>query len=901
MKHIIPSLFAAILIALPAAAIDAPTGLSADASNPASIFLTWNAVAAADHYEITRTSSGGSTTMLGSAMNVFYDTTASPDTTYVYTVRAVDALDVSSANSNAALAQTTGFGDEPLIPGLTTVKASHVVQLRSTIDQARSLAALSPASYSGSVSSGVLVQAAHVTEMRSALDQARSALGVSPLTYANPLVAATTPIRAVDIEELRGGVTGRRRAVSPAPFWLSISGISGVQCLLAVTPAVLAGTASGLFRSTDGGEHWSAINSGLTNTNVAALAAGSDGTLYAGTRGGGVFQSANGGDSWSLLNASPANATTLLAAPAGLFAANGVNCTDIFLLPYNGGAASNRGAGVTGCTTALALSSGDLFAATSTTGLYRSTNDGMAWSSVGASMGSTNFHDLTVDRDGRVFAATHDTGVHRSTNLGTTWTHLQGGLTPSDVRTLLAQPTGDLLAGSENNAQIFLSSDNGDTWSDASAGLSPGTAVNAFCATSRYRFAAVDGRLFRASSGFRLHGVNFSPYIDPQSPNLGSQISEAQLIARMKIVQPYTKWIRTFGSTSGLEKSGLVAHGLGLKAALGAWIGTNHAANEVEIAGLIAHAQDADLLIVGSEVLLRGDVSESELIDYINRVRAAAPGIPVATADVYYKLIEHPNVIAACDVILPNYYPYWEQIAVDHAIADLHTKYQQLLAAANGKPVIISETGWPSAGDSQGAAVPSPANAAYYFQNFVSWARANRVEYFYFEAFDEAWKAANEGPQGAHWGIWTNDAIIKTGFEETLFGETMPDNWSGVAVPGGPGTPSIAFTSVPPYGSFNNLQGQVLHVAPADYRVAVYIYVGGWWTKPTFANPLTTILPDGTWTCDITTGGSDQNATQIAAFLVASTYSPPQMSGGQTLPSSLYSDSAANVSVTRSP
>jgi hypothetical protein len=78
-------------------------------------------------------------------------------------------------------------------------------------------------------------------------------------------------------------------------------------------------------------------------------------------------------------------------------------------------------------------------------------------------------------------------------------------------------------------------------------------------------------------------------------------------------------------------------------------------------------------------------------------------------------------------------------------------------------------------------------------------------------------------------------------------------------------------------------------VNPAEYRVAVYIQVeGGWWTKPNFANPLTIIEPDSSWTCDITTGGLDQNATRISAFLVPQLYHPPLMDGAPLLPDTLY-------------
>ncbi len=113
--------------------------------------------------------------------------------------------------------------------------------------------------------------------------------------------------------------------------------------------------------------------------------------------------------------------------------------------------------------------------------------------------------------------------------------------------------------------------------------------------------------------------------------------------------------------------------------------------------------------------------------------------------------------------------------------------------------------------------------------------------------------------------------------------------------------PLVEFTYVPPYGSFENLWGRVACVEPADYKVAVYIYVSGWWTKPYWAWPLTPIQPDGTWTCDITTSGVDQNATRIAAFLVPLGYDPPLMSGGQSLPFDLERNSVASVMVEREP
>lgn len=404
---------------------------------------------------------------------------------------------------------------------------------------------------------------------------------------------------------------------------------------------------------------------------------------------------------------------------------------------------------------------------------------------------------------------------------------------------------------------------------------------------------------------YRVYGLNFGPYVrDGQNPDWGTQISEAQIRELMGVIAPYTKWVRTFGSAKDLKVVGRIAHELGLKIAVGAWLGKDLTDNEVQISNLIkiAQAGEADMLIVGSEVLLRGDLTEAQLIGYINQVKSAMSGIPVATADVYGELLSHPAVIAAGDVVLPNYYPYWEGVKIDNAVAFIHQKHQQIVAVAGSKEVIVSEGGWPSAGDSKGEAVPSQENASFFFLNFVSWARVKNVSYFYFEAFDEPWKINSEGSVGPHWGVWDKNSVMKLGMQDVFEGRTMPDNWSGSDIPGGPGNPTIQFTYVPPYGSNNDLKGEVLHVKPADYRVAVYIKVrGGWWTKPYWTSPLTAIMPDGSWICAITTGGVDQEATEIVAYLLSTGYNPPLMSGGSTLPEELNTNSVAKTSATRTP
>lgn len=403
---------------------------------------------------------------------------------------------------------------------------------------------------------------------------------------------------------------------------------------------------------------------------------------------------------------------------------------------------------------------------------------------------------------------------------------------------------------------------------------------------------------------YKLHGLNFSPYLDGQDPNLGTIISEKQLSERLQVIALYTTWVRTFGSTHGLEQTGRIAHAMDLKIAAGAWLDNNLTTNEQEISNLIEIAinGEIDMAIVGSEVLLRGDLSEDQLINYINQVRQAIPkNIPVTTADVCGILINHPNVIAAVDQVFVNHFPYWEGVKIDCAIYSLHNCHEQLIDSAHGKPVIVSETGWPSCGETIGDAIPSSENASFYFLNFISWARENNVSYFYFSAFDESWKSQYEGPQGACWGIWNTEGSLKPGMQSVFDNKSINNNWNNDNIIGGPGNPSILFSHVPEYGSFDNLSGSVLHIKPVEFRIAVYIYVGGWWTKPYFSRPLTNISCDGSWLCDITTGGSDQRATEITAYLLPNSYNPPLLSGNASLPEELNEHSVAVVSIKRNP
>lgn len=261
----------------------------------------------------------------------------------------------------------------------------------------------------------------------------------------------------------------------------------------------------------------------------------------------------------------------------------------------------------------------------------------------------------------------------------------------------------------------------------------------------------------------KIHGICFSIYEDNQDPAKKSQISEQQIRERLAIIKPYAEWIRIFSCTCGHEQIPRIAHEMGFKTLVGAWLDADRAMNEEEIQGLIDLAAKGfvDLAAVGNEVIYRGDLPEDELIRYLTRVKEQIPHILVGYVDSYYIFRDHPNVAAACDMVLANCYPYWESCALDQSIGYMREMYQTAIRAANGKKVIISETGWPSAGGHRGDAVPSLENLAHYFVNTFQWASEDAVDIFYFTSFDEQWKAQQEGDCGAHWGLWTSEGNFK--------------------------------------------------------------------------------------------------------------------------------------------
>jgi len=259
-----------------------------------------------------------------------------------------------------------------------------------------------------------------------------------------------------------------------------------------------------------------------------------------------------------------------------------------------------------------------------------------------------------------------------------------------------------------------------------------------------------------------VHGMCFSPYTSGQK--IGDQLSEKQIRKRIEIIKPHTKWVRSFSCCDGNELTPRIAKENGLKTIVGAWIGTDRIKNQKEVDALVDLCQEGmvDIAVVGNEVLLRNDLIPAGLLSYMKEVKASIPaGIPVAYSDAYYQYEETPELLEASDVILINCYPFWEGANIRISTSYLRHMYDFVSKKANGKEVIIAETGWPDDGQTIEKARPNKQNAMTYFINTQKWALSSGVKLFYFSSFDEPWKVHHEGDVGDNWGIWDKNEKLK--------------------------------------------------------------------------------------------------------------------------------------------
>lgn len=176
----------------------------------AGVTVTWSAVAGASGYQIFRQdSAGGAWNLLNSTSSTQYSDAPAAGHTFLYRVRAYDALQNQSTDSNYDLATTISF-DDPQLNNTIMVRAQHIVQVRIAINDVCTFAgtAICPslpynaAAIDASQVRGMTITESDFRSARNTIVSLRSSIGASPASFTD-LPVQGGPIRAVHMKELR--------------------------------------------------------------------------------------------------------------------------------------------------------------------------------------------------------------------------------------------------------------------------------------------------------------------------------------------------------------------------------------------------------------------------------------------------------------------------------------------------------------------------------------------------------------------------------------------------------------------------------------------------------------------------------------------------------------------------
>jgi exo-beta-1,3-glucanase (GH17 family)/cellulose synthase/poly-beta-1,6-N-acetylglucosamine synthase-like glycosyltransferase len=267
-----------------------------------------------------------------------------------------------------------------------------------------------------------------------------------------------------------------------------------------------------------------------------------------------------------------------------------------------------------------------------------------------------------------------------------------------------------------------------------------------------------------------IQGFAFSPFRANEDPTHFQMPTDAEIDSDLQLLQGKVNAVRTYSVADTLADVPALAEKHGLNVALGAWLDGHRDNNEQQLQTAIQLANshvNVVRVLVGNEVLFRGDLPIEELEKNLDRARAAI-GQPVGTAETWDTWLAYPELAQHVDFIGVHLLPYWEGVPVDEAVAYSLTQYKRLQKAFPHKQIVVAEIGWPSRGRTRESAVASDANEALFLRRFLNVAEKQGIVYYVMEAFDQPWKAYQEGAVGSYWGVYDVNRRPKFAFTAAI-------------------------------------------------------------------------------------------------------------------------------------
>ncbi|MEE1924340.1 glycosyltransferase [Pseudomonas sp. 148P] len=265
----------------------------------------------------------------------------------------------------------------------------------------------------------------------------------------------------------------------------------------------------------------------------------------------------------------------------------------------------------------------------------------------------------------------------------------------------------------------------------------------------------------------QISGFSYSPFRLGESPQKGQYPTEAEIREDLEQLSKLTDSIRIYTVEGTQAEIPRLAEEFGLRVTLGVWISPDQERNEREIQKAIELANTSRSVVrvmVGNEALFRKEITPEDLIKYLDRVRAAVK-VPVTTSEQWHIWKEHPELAKHVDLIAAHILPYWEFIPMKDAGQFVLDRARDMKHLFPRKPLLLSEVGWPSNGRMRGGADATQADQAIYLRTLVNKLNRQGYNYFVIEAYDQPWKASDEGSVGAYWGVFNAARQQKFNFE----------------------------------------------------------------------------------------------------------------------------------------
>jgi len=258
----------------------------------------------------------------------------------------------------------------------------------------------------------------------------------------------------------------------------------------------------------------------------------------------------------------------------------------------------------------------------------------------------------------------------------------------------------------------------------------------------------------------KLMCVSYAPFRGEQTPlTLSTQVTAEQIAEDLAQLAKITDCIRTYSTDNGLDQIPEIAARVGLKVIQGIWLSSNRQRNLARIATTIRLVKEypatITALVVGNEVLLRGEMTTADLAATIRSVKAQV-AVPVTYADVWEFWLRNREIYDAVDFVTIHILPYWEDFPIRAKFAAAHVDAirRRMAVAFPGKEILIGETGWPSTGRMRDAALPSRTNQARVVSEILDLAKRENFRVNLMEAYDQPWKRRLEGTVGGYWGLF---------------------------------------------------------------------------------------------------------------------------------------------------